>query len=165
METIVESGSHAVSPGTAGGKFLTFMLADEEFGVDIVRVVEIIGVVEITVVPHTPHFLRGVVNLRGKVIPVVDLRAKLRLPDADHNEQTCIIVTDVGMLTGILVDAVRDVYDIAGQDIAPPPALGGGVDTDLILGMGKVNGEVKILLDIERVLHADELVALPGAAD
>jgi purine-binding chemotaxis protein CheW len=168
MEAIVEVNTGPPSPALAegvrsvpGGKFLTFSLDREEFGVQILKVVEIIGVLDITVVPHTQEFVRGVINLRGKVIPVIDLRAKFGIPETAYNDQTCIIVVDVGTLMGIVVDTVQEVHDIESQDIEPPPSLGRTVGADFILGMGKVKDDVKILLDIDRVLNGDELVELP----
>jgi purine-binding chemotaxis protein CheW len=143
------------------GKFLTFSLGDEEYGVDILKVVEIIGVLDVTAVPHTPTFVEGVINLRGKVIPVIDLRTRFGLPRVPYNEQTCIIVVDVGMLTGIVVDTVQEVHDIPSEDIEPPPSLGDGAETNLILGMGKIKEDVKILLDIDCVLNTEDLVQLP----
>ncbi|MCG3137447.1 MAG: Chemotaxis protein CheW [Phycisphaerae bacterium] len=141
-----------------GGKYLTFMLDNEEYGLAILKVREIIGIMDITNVPQTPDFVEGVINLRGKVIPVIDLRTKFGLPRTEYNDQTCIIVVDVGMLVGIIVDTVREVHDIPGGDIEPAPQLGGSINTDFILGMGKVKDEVKILLDIDKVLVTDEFV-------
>lgn len=143
-----------------GGKYLTFGLADEQYGLEILRVREIIGVMDITAVPRMPDFVRGVINLRGKVIPVIDLRRKFGLPSAEATEQTCIIVVDVGAVEmGIIVDRVLEVLDIASEEIEPPPSFGVAVDTDFILGMGKAKGAVTILLDICRVLSRDELAS------
>ena len=146
--------------GTRAGKFLTFGLAQEEFGVEILKVREIIGIMDITKVPQTPDFVKGVVNLRGKVIPVVDLRSKFGLQRTKYNDETCIIVVDVGMLMGVIVDTVQEVHDISADDIEPPPALGASIDASFILGMGKVNNDVKILLDIDSVLTSGELVEM-----
>ena len=118
----------------------------------------------ITCVPRTPDFLKGVINLRGKVIPVIDLRTKFRLPRKEYDDQTCIIVVDVGILMGIIVDTVQEVHDIPTGEIEPPPQLGSSVDTSFILGMGKVDDKVKILLDIDRVLTTDELVQIENTA-
>lgn len=139
-------------------KYLTFMLADEEYGLEILKVREIIGIMEISKVPQAQGFVSGVINLRGKVIPVIDLRKKFQLPPRDYNEQTCVIVVDVGTPMGIVVDTVCEVHDIPTSNVSPPPKLGHSTGTDFILGMGKVNEEVKILLDIERVLTDEELV-------
>lgn len=164
MEAVLEQPNATEdSPTTRtdlGGKYLTFLLKGEEYGVEVLKVREIIGIMDITKVPQTPEFVRGVINLRGKVIPVVDLRRKFELPGTADNEQTCIIVVDVGMLMGIVVDTVQEVHDIPSGNIQPPPELGCSTDTSFILGMGKVNEQVKILLDIDRVLTTDELVLL-----
>ena len=140
------------------GKFLTFRLGSEEFGVEVLKVRELIGIMDITKVPQTHAFVEGVINLRGKVIPVIDLRTKFGLERAAYTDQTCVIVVDVGSLMGIIVDTVCEVHDIPADKIEPPPELGCGVDTAFILGLGKVNDEVKILLDIDSVLNVDELV-------
>jgi purine-binding chemotaxis protein CheW len=108
--------------------------------------------------------MKGVINLRGKVITVLDLRLKFGLDEIDHTEETCTIVVDVGKEIGIIVDTVSEVLDIAGKNIEPPPSLAGSIDTDFILGMGKVNDSVKILLDISRVLSVGELANLTSAA-
>jgi len=139
------------------GKYLTFKLANEEYGLEILKVREIIGLMNITAVPQMPHYMKGVINLRGKVIPVIDLRLKFGLPEAEHTELTCIIVVDVGREIGILVDTVSEVLDVAGENIDPAPDLNAAVDTSFILGMGKVGEEVKILLEIDKVLGNSEL--------
>jgi purine-binding chemotaxis protein CheW len=167
METVMEPATDAAADADVsrelGGKYLTFMLAGEEYGLEILKVREIIGLMDITKVPQTPDFVEGVINLRGKVIPVIDLRAKFGLDRTEYDEETCVIVVDVGMLMGIIVDTVQEVHDIVAEDIEPPPRLGGAVDTSFILGMGKVNDSVKILLDIDKVLTSDELVAISAA--
>ncbi len=134
------------------GKFLTFRLAENEYAIDILAVREIIGVPDITVVPQMPEFVKGVINLRGKVIPVVDLRQRFGLGETQHTEETCIIVIDTGQDTGLIVDAVCEVIDIRDEQIDPPPSMGAAVDTSFILGMGKVDDGVKIMLDIEKVV-------------
>jgi len=139
------------------GKYLTFKLADEEYGLEILKVREIIGLMDITEVPRTPSFIRGVINLRGKVIPVVDLRAKFGMEIHQDTDETCIIVVDVAKdgssdMMGILVDTVSEVLDISGHEIEDTPAFGASVNMDFILGIGKVNDQVKILLDIDKVL-------------
>ena len=138
---------------TKAGKYLTFSLSGEEYGLEILKVREIIGVMDITDVPRTPEFVKGVINLRGKVIPVVDLRLKFAMPEAEHTEETCIIVVNVGDVEmGIVVDKVSEVLDIAAQEIEESPSFGASVDTDFILGMGKAGDRVTILLDVEKVL-------------
>ena len=142
------------------GNYLTFALGPEEYGLEILKVREIIGYMEITAVPQTPHEVKGVINLRGQVIPVVDLRAKFGMEDAEVTDETCIIVVEISQgtrnfSTGIVVDHVQEVLDIAGQDIEDAPQFGEAVDTNFILGMGKIGDSVKILLDIDRVLAGD----------
>jgi purine-binding chemotaxis protein CheW len=139
------------------GKYLTFALGSEEYGLEIMKVREIIGFIEVTEVPQTPHHVKGVINLRGQVIPVVELRAKFGMESTEVTEETCIIVVetvnaDRSFSTGIVVDQVKEVLDIKGQDIEAPPEFGAAVDTDFIMGMGKIGERVKILLDINRVL-------------
>jgi len=148
-----------------GGKYLTFKLSDEEYGVEILKVREINGLTDITVVPQMPHYMKGVINLRGKVIPVVDLRLKFGLDEIPYTEQTCTIVVDVGKEIGIIVDTVSEVLDIKDESIEPPPALGGAVDTTFILGMGKVGEAVKILLDIDKVLDEEEMTTVSAAIE
>ncbi|MBE0534268.1 MAG: purine-binding chemotaxis protein CheW [Phycisphaerae bacterium] len=147
------------------GKYLTFALANEEFGLEILKVREIIGYMDITAVPRMPAHVKGVINLRGQVIPVVDLRTKFGMNTAATTEQTCIIVVEIAQEgrafnTGIVVDHVQEVLDIAGEDIEESPHFGAAVNTDFILGMGKIANSVKILLDIDRVLAADPLDSL-----
>ncbi len=149
--------------GELGGKYLTFGLAGEEYGLEILRVREIIGMMDITPVPRTPQFVRGVINLRGNVIPVIDLRLKFEMPAAERTDETCIIVVDVEQVEmGIVVDKVEEVLDIIAEDIEPAPSFGVTVDTHFILGMGKTDNRVTILLDIGSVLSADEIAQLPG---
>ena len=145
-------------------KYLTFKLAEEEYGVEILKVREINGVMDITAVPLMPTYMKGVINLRGKVIPVVDLRLKFGLDEIEHTEQTCIIVVNVGREIGIIVDTVSEVLDIKGDNIEPPPSMGGSADTSFILGMANVNDAVKILLDIDKVLTTDELLDVASVA-
>lgn len=141
-----------------GGKFLTFFLADEEYGLEILKVREIIGMMDITPVPRTPDFLRGVVNLRGKVIPVVELRRKFGMEVIETTAETCIIVVQAQESEmGIVVDRVSEVLDIATADIQDPPTFGTTVDTEYLLGIGKPDGKVKLLLAIAKVLSPTEL--------
>jgi purine-binding chemotaxis protein CheW len=144
------------------GKYLTFALGPEEYGLEILKVREIIGYMDITAVPQTPHHVKGVINLRGQVIPVIDLRTKFGMETAEITEQSCIIVVEISQesrsfSTGIVVDHVQEVLDIDGQDIEEAPQFGSSVDTDFILGMGKIEDSVKILLDINKVLGGDDL--------
>jgi purine-binding chemotaxis protein CheW len=147
------------------GKYLTFRLGAESYGIGILKVQEIIGVMAVTHVPRIPEFIRGVINLRGKVIPVLDLRLKFGLEGRPDTERTCIIVMQVardeGHVTlGAIVDEVSEVLYIESAQIEPPPAFGGCVNTDFLLGMGKVGGKVIILLDVDKVMATDEIVHL-----
>ncbi len=149
------------------GKYLTFALGSEEYGLEILKVREIFGYMDITAVPQTPHYVKGVINLRGQVIPVIDLRTKFGMPEADITEETCIIVVEISQgqthcSTGIVVDRVSEVLDISGENIEEAPQFDTSVNTDFILGMGKIGDTVKILLDIDKVLAAEELVNIGG---
>jgi purine-binding chemotaxis protein CheW len=151
------------------GKYLTFTLAEEEYGIGILKIKEIIGMLPITSVPQTPDFVKGVINLRGKVIPVMDLRLRFGMMSIDYTERTCIIVVEISgqagtILVGIVVDAVSEVLNIKGDDIEKTPTFGTKLNTDYILGMAKMEGGVKILLDIDQVLSSDELSMLSEAA-
>ena len=153
------------SASSLAGKYLTFKLLNEEYGLEILKVREIIGMMSITKVPRTPDFVRGVINLRGKVIPVINLRKKFGMENIDDTEETCIIVVDVAhgedtLQIGILVDSVSEVLDIKGEDIEDAPSFGTNLDTDFIMGMAKAKGSVKILLNIEKVLSTNELHAV-----
>ena len=150
-----------------GGKYLVFELGTEEFGIRVLQVREITGVQEITALPQTAAHVKGVINLRGKVIPVVDLRLKFGLPEREYTERTCIIVVQVNrrnrpVSMGIVVDGVVEVLTLAATDIEDTPDFGGGADTPYILGMAKVKGKVKILLDINEVLTGQEMHGLEG---
>ena len=147
------------------GKYLTFSLEDEEYGIGILKVKEIIGMMAITSVPQTPAFVKGVINLRGKVIPVMDLRLKFSMEAIPYSERTCIIVVEIDsqdsmVLIGIVVDAVSEVLNIKEDEIEETPTFGAKLDTDYILGMAKMEGGVKILLDIDKVLSTQEMKGL-----
>lgn len=151
------------------GKYLTFALGKEEYGLEILKVREIIGMLEITGVPQTPDYIKGVINLRGRVIPVIDLRLKFGLEAAAYNERTCIIVVDVKggegtIQMGIVVDSVSEVLNILAEDIEPTPTFGTRLDTEYILGIAKVKGRVLILLDIDRVLTTEEMTGIETMA-
>ena len=149
-----------------GGKFLTLFLGEEEYGLEILKVQEIIGIMEITPIPNTPPFIRGVVNLRGKVIPVMDLRVKFSMEAIEETDETCIIVVLVeGIAMGLVVDRVSEVTDILGEDVEDAPSFGTDVDTDYILGIAKSEDRVRMLLDIDKVLSGQELAALGQAAE
>jgi purine-binding chemotaxis protein CheW len=151
------------------GKYLTFTLADEEYGIGILKIREIIGMLPITSVPQTPAFVKGVINLRGKVIPVLDLRLRFAMEEIEYTERTCIIVVEIEgqagtIQIGIVVDAVSEVLNIQGEEIEDTPTFGTRLDTEFILGMAKMDGSVKILLDIDGVLSGDEVELLQKAA-
>ena len=150
---------------TRAGKYLTFALAEEEYGLEILKVREIISMSDITSVPKTPGYVKGVINLRGKVIPVIDLRLKFTMDEIPYTDETCIIVVDVnGVEMGIIVDHVSEVLDIPSDDIEDAPEFGASVNIDFILGMGKAEGRVTILLDITNVLSAADLSIANNAA-
>jgi purine-binding chemotaxis protein CheW len=142
-----------------GGKYLTFVLAEEEYGVNILRVREIINLLDVTPIPQTSDFVQGVINLRGKVIPVLDLRRRFGMGAAEPTEHSCIIVVDVGTLVGMTVDAVREVHAIPAGAIEDPPRLDADMDNRYLLGLGKASDEIKILLDIEAVVSESAFVA------
>lgn len=160
----------AAHAGANANKFLSFCLGAEQFGVEILRVREIIGLIAITPLPQAPGYVKGVMNLRGRIIPVIDLRAKFGLDQVEATKETCIIVMEGGDATsgetvvmGVVVDSVREVQDIPRDHIEPAPEFGCAVPLDYIQGMGKVKERVVILLNISRVLSTTERDGL-GAA-
>jgi purine-binding chemotaxis protein CheW len=172
--TMVKTGqeAHGVNPASVleGGKFLTFLMANEKYGLEILKVREIMGMMDVTSIPTTPAFIRGVINLRGKVIPVVDLRLKFGIEAKEDTQRTCIIVvhlthTAQEMIVGIIVDEVSEVLDIDQNQIEPPPSFGANIRTDFILGMGKVDQKVMTLLDIDRVLTEQEVALAENSAE
>jgi len=170
MAKLVEKIDQAISViADREGKYLTFALAGEEYGISILKIKEIIGMMPITTIPQTPEFVKGVINLRGKVIPVVDLRLRFGMERINYTERTCIVVVEISggsgtVMIGIVVDSVSEVLNIKGGDIEETPMFGTKLETDYILGMAKVQGGVKILLDIDRVLSRDEVILLDKAA-
>ncbi len=175
MSTDVHKHDHASQAGweAAGGlagKFMTFKLGDEEYGIEILKVREIIGLMEITRVPRVSTCIRGVINLRGKVVPVVDLRVKFGMSATAATEQTVIIVVQcaVGgreLTMGILVDQVLEVLPLEASQIEPPPSFGTSeLDAGFILGVGKAEKRVIFLLDIGKVLSAAEIRDVAGAS-
>ncbi len=170
MAELAETINQAVQ-GNEGreGKYLTFSLDDEEYGIGILKIKEIIGMMPITPVPQTPAHVKGVINLRGKVIPVVDLRLKFGMDAMDYTERTCIIVVEIAstpgtIQIGIVVDSVSEVLTIKGDEIEDTPTFDSTFNSDYILGMAKMDGGVKILLDIHQVLGAQGIAALDGIA-
>ena len=150
------------------GKYLTFRLSNEEYGLEILKVQEINGMMKVTHIPRTPDFIRGVINLRGKVIPVLELRRKFGMESHNDDDKTCIIVVrlqDQDSITmGLIVDEVSEVLDIKDEQIEPPPQFGSSINTDFILGMGKIGDKVVSLLDIDQVLTGDEISILAKTA-
>jgi purine-binding chemotaxis protein CheW len=170
MSEITETMDQAVKVmADREGKFLTFSMADEEYGIGILKIKEIIGMMPVTTVPQTPEFVKGVINLRGKVIPVIDLRLRFGMEAIDYTERTCIIVVEIESTAGtvqigVVVDAVSEVLNVNAEDVEETPTFGAKLNTDYILGMAKMEGGVKILLDIDKVLSSDELALLKKAA-
>lgn len=155
--------------GTTTGKYLTFELADEGYGIEILKVKEIVGMMSITPVPRLPEYVKGVVNLRGKVIPVIDLRLKFGMNAADYTDRTCIIVVEIMQNTdktriGLVVDAVSEVLNVRSENVEPPPSFGSRLQTNYILGMAKFEDSVKILLDIDLILTAETIEKLTNKA-
>ena len=154
-----------VAGASLAGKYLTFVLGHESYGVAVLHVREIIRMIDITPVPRVPAWLKGVINLRGKVIPVVDLRIRFALANTDVGERTCIVVVQVRLASGarpfmaFIVDAVEEVVTIPAKDIEEPPDFGAALATEYILGMAKVKGAVKTLLDIDRVIGSEIVTA------
>jgi len=147
------------------GKYLTFGLGQEGYGISILKIKEIIGMIPITPLPHTPAYIKGVINLRGKVIPVTDLRLKFGLLAQDYSDRTCIIVVEIhnhskSIIMGLLVDGVSEVANIRGGDIEKTPDFGTRLQSDFIQGIAKMDGRVKILLDIDRLLTEEQLSSL-----
>lgn len=146
-------------------KLLTFSLAEEAYGVSILKVKEIIGMMDITPVPRTPDFIKGVVNLRGKIIPIMDLRIKFGMTAQEYNERTCIIVVEIDMkgsqkLLGVVVDMVSEVVTVSPEQIEPPPEYGTHAEHNFILGIGKIKEKVVIILDIDEVFLCEEVLKM-----
>lgn len=151
------------------GKYLTFRLAEEDYGIPLLQVKEIIGMMPVTAVPHTPTYVKGVINLRGQVIPVSDLRLRFGLEAIPYSDRTCIIIVDVqggevAARMGVIVDAVSEVLNVREEDIEPPPSFGGQDCTAYILGMANMDAQVKLLLDIEKIFDTEAITRLEEAA-
>lgn len=158
--TATKAAAVADSSGPAQ-KLLSFALGAEEYGLDILAVREIIGIIDITPLPKTPPYVKGVINLRGKIIPVIELRTRFGMPSVPYTEETCIIVVDVPVdgevsLMGVVVDTVREVLDIPVSAIEPPPVFGSGIPIDCVTGIGKVKEKVVVLLDTGRVMRPSD---------
>ncbi len=152
------------------GKYLTFVLGHESYGISVLKVREIIRLMDITPVPQMPAYVKGVINLRGKVVPIVDLRIRFALAQADSSERTCIVVVQIktsantSAFMGFIVDAVEEVTNIPAAEIEPTPDFGSKLQTEYILGMAKIRGKVKTLLDIDQLLTSDTVVQLTQTA-
>jgi len=162
-DTAIQPGAASTDANANQNKFLSFCLGQEEYGVEILRVREIIGLIDITPLPQTPEFVKGVINLRGKIIPVIELRARFAMDPKDYTDETCVIVVEVSdpssdemFQIGAIVDNVSEVLDVTKDQIEPAPRFGGALTTDYILGMGKVKNKVLILLDIDKVLGENQ---------
>ena len=143
---------------TQKDKFLTFSLGKEDYGIEIRYVTEIIGIQAVTEVPELPDYVKGIINLRGKIIPVMDVRIRFKKPPVDYNDRTCIIVVDIGNISvGLIVDMVSEVLSIAEQNIVPPPDMKTGFNSKFIKGIGKVDNEVKLILDCDKLLSNEEI--------
>jgi purine-binding chemotaxis protein CheW len=151
-------------------QYLTFVLGGEMFAMGILAIKEIIEYADVTTVPMMPGYVRGVINLRGAVVPVIDLSVRFGKPSSPITKRTCIVIIEVEArnerhILGVVVDAVNAVLDIPGSEVEPPPAFGASIRTDFIRGMGKVNGKFVILLDVDHVLAADEMAVLVDAQE
>ena len=164
----VKDGASAKAMLDKEGKYLAFTLAQQEFGIDILKVREIVGMMSIRSIPRSPDHVRGVINLRGKVIPVIDLRRRFGLEDSDETERSCIVVLDLqesgGHYIGVTVDAVSRVMEFRGADIEESPVFGGGMDTRFILGMARDGQGVRILLDVDHVFESEVLMEIASAS-
>ena len=161
---------HATTESQSIDQFLTFFVADEEYAISVLKVTEIIECGVLTKVPGTPSWIRGVINLRGSVVPVVDLAVKFGLPQTAITPRTCIVVVEIRadeerLVLGVMADSVHQVFDIAPGDIQPSPAFGLKVRVDCILGMGSVNGKFVVILDIDHILTSNDLLAATAATD
>ncbi|MBN1592755.1 MAG: purine-binding chemotaxis protein CheW [Candidatus Coatesbacteria bacterium] len=162
------NGEESKCVRATSGMYLTFKLGEEDYALEILKVQEIMGIIDITHVPRTPDFIRGVINLRGKVIPVADLRLKFGIGAENNTDKTCIIVLqvtrDAELITmGVIVDEVSEVLDITSEQIEPAPSFGVQVDMDFIMGMGKIDKRVVIILDADRLMTGADVNAMKRA--
>ena len=170
FDVMTTEGTSPPTVAAKPGRYLTFRLGRESYGLPVLGVREIIRLCPITPVPRMPGYLKGVINLRGQVIPILDLRAKFQLATGSYGERACIIVVQVGappatvMLMGAIVDAVEEVVQLTGAELEPTPDFGGSPDTDYILGMATVHGGVKTLLDLDKVFLKEGLLTLVSSA-
>ena len=162
--SVKEGQSIMVDP--RAGKYLTFFLSNEEYGVEILKVQEIIGRMPITPVPLTSKYIRGVINLRGKIHPIMDLNVKFGMDQTEITDETCmIVIKTASLMMGILVDKVSEVVTIASGDIEDTPSFGSDVNPEYLLGIGKTGGKIRMLLDIDKVINASDIINLKKATD
>lgn len=155
MSAIIEELT--LEEDTQKGKYLTFTLGTEHYGLEIKHVTEIIGIQEITEVPELPEYIKGIINLRGQIIPVMDVRLRFRKPFREYNDRTCVIVVDIkGVSVGLIVDAVSEVLAIQEEEVVPPPDVARGISNRYIKGIGKAGNEVKLILDCNKLLNDEE---------
>ena len=151
--------------GESGGKVLTFLLGEQEYGIEILQAREVVGLMHIDPIPHTPGWMKGVINLRGKIIPVIDLRAKFDMEEAEQTNESCILVVDIGgKMTGVAVDFLSGVVTLEKEQFEDSPELGTNINTELIAGIAKLGDRVVIVLDMGRILDNEELVIFAEAA-
>ncbi len=166
LTAAMKANAELDAEGDNENKFLSFRLDSEEYGLEILRVREIIGIIDITPLPQTPNYVKGVINLRGKIIPVIELRTKFELGPKEYTEETCVIVVEVSdggderFQMGVIVDTVSEVIDVPRKIIEPAPRFGGALNTSFILGMGKLKDKVLILLDIDRIMSTSDIDTL-----
>lgn len=159
--TAISSEAVALEEDTQRGRFLTFSLGNEHYGVEIAYVTEIIGIQAITEVPELPEYLKGIINLRGKIIPVMDVRLRFKKEARDYTDRTCIIVVDINDLSiGLIVDMVLEVLTIAEEDIVPPPEVKQAFQNRYIKGIGKKDNSIKLLLNCEKLIHDEDAALL-----
>lgn len=156
--TDVSNELFEVVEDTQRNKYLTFAIENESYGIEISHVTEIIGIQSITVLPELPEFIKGIINLRGKIIPVMDVRLRFKKESLDYNDRTCIVVIDINEISiGLIVDTVSEVLSISEGDVVPPPDLKNGHSSRYVKGIGKVGSDVKLILNCDRLLKDEEL--------
>jgi purine-binding chemotaxis protein CheW len=162
---VQDLSAHLPATDSRAGKYLAFHVGAEEYAIGVLGVREIMGMQDVTAVPHTPPYVKGIINLRGKVVPVVDLRLKFQMPSTGYTPRTCIVVVNIpgeagGILMGVIVDAVSEVVNVVAAEIENPPDFGEGISIPYLIGVAKSKGTVKLLLNIEQVLTASELTGI-----
>lgn len=153
------------SEGKHDGKHLIFRLENRDYGIPVLKINEIIKSMLITPIPKSPFFIKGVINLRGRIIPVMDLRLKFNMPEKEHNQNTCIIIVDmlvenIKKQIGVVVDIVSEVFDIPKADIEPPPRYGSEIEDDFLNGVGKIKEKIVMLINIEKIIYSEEMLQL-----